>query len=71
MEDRVRDLELSVAVIKSEMSALKDAVEKNTEAQQQVALALAGFKGGKAVLLSVGIAVFSVIGLLVSWLKGS
>jgi hypothetical protein len=70
MEDRIRGLEVSVAVIQNELSGLKEAVEKNTLAQQQVALALASLRGGKAVMVSMAVAAVSLAGLLLSWLKG-
>lgn len=71
MEERVRNVELAVAVMKSEMASLKEAVEKNTAAQREVALALASLKGGKAVLVSIAIGATSLVGLLISWFKGS
>ncbi len=70
MEDRIHELEIKVAVMEDRMMSLTTAVEKNTAAQQQVAEALASIKGGKAVFISLVVAAFSVIGLIVSWVKG-
>ena len=70
MEDRVRNLEITVAVMGTQLSDMKEAIERNTEAQQQVALALAAVKGGKAVLVGVGLALGSIISMLISWFKG-
>ena len=70
MEDRVRNLEITVAVMGTQLSDMKEAIERNTEAQQQVALALAAVKDGKAVLVGVGLALGSIISMLISWFKG-
>lgn len=71
VDERIRNLEITVAIIKHELASLTKAVEENTTAQKQVAEAMATIKGGKAVLVSIVITVFSLITLAVSWIKGN
>ena len=69
VDERLRNLEITVAVIKHEMASLTSAVEANTTAQNRVAESMAQLKGAKVVIISIVIAIFSLVTLAVSWFK--
>lgn len=70
MEERVHGLEIKVAVMEERIAGLISAVDKNTAAQEKVALAIASLRGGKAVIFGISVVLGSVASMLISWFKG-
>lgn len=60
VEERIRQLEIDVAVVKSQMQALTEAVQENTKAQIHLADIMSRSKGAWAVLIGlIGAAAFA------------
>lgn len=70
MEDRVRELEISVAVIKTEMKSLTDAVAANTAAAERLAVVLSGIKGAKATIAVIALIIVSLADFAMRFWKG-
>jgi hypothetical protein len=69
MEDRVRDVEVKVAVIETQMEVMTSALKENTAAINGFNDTLNKFKGGSAVLIGAAMFIGSILTIVISWFK--